>query len=74
MEKENIAVSIEKCTECMCCQIICSLTYTGAFNPEHAGIAINPPETIAFNDECVKGCSLCTQYCVYGAITKKKEH
>jgi len=73
MEKENIEVSIEKCTECMCCQLICSLTYAGGFNPEMAGIVIQPPDHIGFNEACVQGCSLCTRYCVYGAITKSKE-
>lgn len=72
MKKENIVVASEKCTECMCCQLICSLTYTGAFNPEAARIVISVPDgVISFTDECVKGCSLCVQYCVYGAIGKK---
>ena len=73
MNKDNIAVNPEKCTECMCCQLICSLTYAGAFNPEEARIVINPPNEIGFTDECVKGCSLCTNYCVYGAIIRLKE-
>jgi len=73
MKKDNIGVNPEKCTECMCCQLICSLTYAGAFNPEEARIVINPPNEIAFTEECVKGCSLCTKYCVYGAITRLKE-
>lgn len=74
MNKENIKISIDRCTECMCCQLICSLTYVGSFNPEIARIVINPPDEIAFTDDCAEGCSLCTQYCVYGAITKKKEN
>lgn len=73
MEKDNIEVRSEKCTECICCQLICSLTYTGAFNPEEAKIVIQPPEGITFTDDCVEGCSLCTQYCVYTAISRKKE-
>ena len=72
MKKDNIAVNPEKCTECMCCQLICSLTYAGSFNPEEARIIINPPNEISFADECVKGCSLCTRYCVYGTITRLK--
>jgi len=70
MEKSNIVVSPEKCTECMCCQLICSLTYTGSFNPEEARIVINPPEEISFTEDCVEGCVLCTRYCVYGAIAR----
>ncbi len=71
MEKKNIVVTVEKCTECLCCQLICSLTHTGSFNPERAGIVIDPPREISFTDDCVEGCSLCTRYCVYGAIVKK---
>ena len=70
MQKDNIVVSSERCTECMCCQLICSLTHTGAFNPEKARIVINPPNRITFTDDCIKGCSLCTEYCVYSAIAK----
>ena len=73
MEKNNITVFPEKCAECMCCQLICSLTYTGAFNPELARIIINVPGEISFADDCVKGCSLCTKYCEYDAIMKTKE-
>jgi hypothetical protein len=72
MEKDKIDVNSKNCTECMCCQLICSLTYNGEFNPEKARIVIRPPNEISFTDECIKGCILCTQYCVYGAITKVK--
>ena len=72
MTKDNLAVAVEKCTECMSCQLICSLTYAGAFNPEASRIIINPPHGIDFADDCVSGCSLCAQYCVYGAIFKTK--
>jgi Fe-S-cluster-containing hydrogenase component 2 len=71
MTKENMEVRVEKCTECMCCQLICSITYSGAFNPEQARIVINPPAQITFTDDCIQGCSLCAQYCVYSAITRK---
>ena len=73
MKKDNLEVRSERCTECMSCQLMCSLTYAGAFNPEEARIVINPPEPITFTDDCVEGCSLCTGYCVYGAISRKKE-
>ena len=72
MNKDSIAVNPEKCTECMCCQLICSLTYAGSFNPEEARIVIKPPDEVSFTDECIKGCSLCTRYCVYGTITQVK--
>jgi Fe-S-cluster-containing hydrogenase component 2 len=73
VKKKNIEIEREKCTECMCCQLICSLTYTGSFNPERARIVIDPPREITFTDECVSECTLCTRYCVYGAITRKRE-
>jgi flavoprotein len=53
--------------------LICSLTYTGAFNPEQACIAINPPDEISLSKKCREGCILCTQYCGFGAIVKAKE-
>lgn len=73
MTKDNVNVATEKCTECACCQMVCSLTYAGCFNPEEARIIIKPPDQISFTDDCIQGCSLCTNYCVYGAIVKAKE-
>ncbi len=73
MEKNNIAVTPEKCTECISCQLICSMTYTGAFNPEEARIIVNPPQSIHFTDECKEECILCTRYCKFDAITRVKE-
>jgi len=71
VEKVNIKVEPQKCTQCSCCQLSCSLLFTGAFNPEKARIVISagdPPESITFTDECVAKCSLCTRYCPVGAI------
>lgn len=73
MEKSNITIDAGKCTECMCCQLICSFTHTGSFNPEKACIVINPPDDIRFTEECKEGCRLCAIYCEYGAITLVKE-
>ena len=70
MEKNNINVFPEKCTECMSCQLICSMTYAGAFNPEAARLIINPPHSIDFTDQCKEGCILCTRYCEFDAITR----
>ena len=72
MEKLNISTDVGKCTGCMSCQLICSFTYTGAFNPEKSYIVINPPDEIRFTDECREGCSLCTRHCEFGAITRIK--
>ena len=73
MEKVNIRVASDKCTECMCCQLICSLTYTDSFNPERAAIVINTPDEIRFTEECKDGCTLCARYCLTGAITSMRE-
>jgi Fe-S-cluster-containing hydrogenase component 2 len=72
MEKLNLAIKPELCTQCSCCQLQCSLVYTGSFNPEEARIMIAPPDSIIFSEECLKGCSLCARYCVYGAISLRK--
>ncbi len=74
LNKKNIAIDAEKCTGCLICQLICSFTYTRAFNPAKARIVIeHDGQEIRFADECVENCHLCTRYCVYGAITRKDE-
>ena len=79
MKKTDIKVNPRLCTECLCCQLICSFTYLGAFNPLKAQILIEPrlepgKETrINFTDDCVRGCSLCAQYCTSGALMRLKE-
>jgi len=69
MEKTNLKVDAQKCAQCLCCQLQCSLAYTGAFNPEKARVIIEPSHQISFSEECVPGCSLCARYCFLGAIT-----
>ena len=73
MEKVNISIDAGKCVECICCQLICSFTYTDSFNPEKSCIVINPPDEVRFTEECRDGCILCTRYCEFGAITQAKE-
>lgn len=68
MKKTNIKVNTKKCTSCMACQYICSLSYAGSFNPEKSHIVIKPPDEISFTEECKDGCSLCTKYCAFDAI------
>jgi len=72
MHKTNVKADPTACAECYSCQLICSLIYTGAFNPLMARIVIRPGE-ISFRDECVETCSLCTKYCAYGALTRQGE-
>ena len=69
MQKTNVKADPGACCECYSCQLVCSLVYTGAFNPLKARIVIRPGE-ISFKDECVETCSLCTNYCAYGALTR----
>lgn len=73
MQKPNIRIDTPKCVSCMACQLICSLTYTGSFNPERACIVINPPDEIRYTDECRESCTLCTGYCEPGAIVRVKK-
>jgi len=74
LNKRNILIDVERCTGCLICQLICSFTYTRAFNPAKARIVIeHDRKAIHFTDECVEGCHLCTRYCVYGSITRKEE-
>ena len=62
-------VDIDKCMECHCCQLICSFVYQGNFNLGEARIIIDlDHDKIGWNDDCVGGCSLCTDYCPTEAI------
>jgi NADPH-dependent glutamate synthase beta subunit-like oxidoreductase len=67
---QHVLVSIhpDRCTKCYRCQMMCSLIYEGAFNPERARIVISLPE-ISWTEECIGGCALCIQCCLNKAIT-----
>ena len=74
MIPEKIVVDAEKCTECLNCQLICSLTFTQRFNPGEARILIEPVnggKRIDFTEECTE-CYLCVNYCLYGAIALRE--
>jgi len=76
MDKPDILIDNSKCAGCLLCQLLCSFTYTGAFNLEKTAVSITETtgcNEIAFNENCVKGCSLCARYCVYGAISLKQK-
>jgi len=68
MEKKNIKINQAVCTQCLFCQLSCSLVYTGKFNPLKARIGVSEKE-IVFSDDCVPACHLCANYCAYGALT-----
>jgi NAD-dependent dihydropyrimidine dehydrogenase PreA subunit len=65
----DIEIIKENCTGCLCCQLICSYTYTGRFNPLRARLRVSVREgaRIEFTDDCIK-CGLCVEYCTYGAL------
>ena len=70
---EDILINPEKCTGCLSCQLICSFTFTRAFNPLAARVMIDYTNgmSIHFTDECT-GCALCAKYCLYGAIALRE--
>jgi Fe-S-cluster-containing dehydrogenase component len=68
----DVIIDVDKCTQCLNYQLICSITYEKAFNPEKARITIERASTgekiTRFTEECTS-CNLCVDYCVYGGIT-----
>ncbi len=75
MIPEKVLINAEKCTECLNCQLICSLAFSQIFNPAEARIVIervNGKKKIDFTDECTE-CYLCIKYCLYGAIILREE-
>ncbi len=72
----GILIDLDRCTGCLNCQLICSFTYHEEFNPALARIEIgrglNDEKSASFTDECVQ-CSICADYCVYGALSRTKE-
>ena len=68
----RIKVCEEKCSGCGTCELWCSLTFTGSFNPLKAYIhqKFVPGQgfKIIFTEDC-NHCSLCADHCVYGALT-----
>ena len=69
----EVSIDLDRCTGCLNCQLICSFTYHKIFNPDLAQIKIerglDDEKSAAFTNECV-GCSVCVDYCVYGALTR----
>jgi len=73
--EEVIEVHPQKCASCLSCQLICSFSFTKAFNPLKAWINIDwmreGVNKITFSDDC-KACGLCADYCAYGALIRLK--
>jgi len=71
----EVSIDLDRCTGCLNCQMICSFTYHEIFNPALARIRIgrglDDEKSAGFTDECVQ-CSICVDYCVYGALAREE--
>ncbi|GAB4342030.1 MAG: hypothetical protein Kow0099_19210 [Candidatus Abyssubacteria bacterium] len=69
----KILINLDKCTGCRNCQLICSFTYNDIFNPGLAHIQIertpSDGKSARFTEDCLQ-CSICADYCIYGALEK----
>jgi len=70
--RKQIAVRSEKCTGCMSCQLACSITRYGEFNPSKARIRLTrlggqERYAVSFSPRC-RGCGVCASYCAYGVL------
>jgi formate dehydrogenase beta subunit len=63
-----VHVDLNRCGECYFCQMVCSLFYLNACNPEKARIRITPGD-IQWKEDCVSGCSFCIRSCSRGALS-----
>ena len=68
-----LVVQPEKCTGCRTCELTCSFTKTGEFNPELSRISVLTYDKIGFAvpmvcQQC--GVAACMMVCPVGAITK----
>ena len=65
-----------RCTGCKICQLICSASHTGEFNPARARIRIDNDAVAGQNAINVcRSCSnpLCVKACTYGACTRDQK-
>jgi len=71
--KKKIRIDVQKCAQCLLCQLMCSFIHTGSFNISQSRIHIDVSERqIDFSDECDQ-CGICTHYCGYGALVMENE-
>ena len=73
MSKFIIQIYTDNCTGCLRCQLACSETYTGTFNPIEAKIRVEVSGvacSIRFTEDC-KGCGICADNCLYDALQKR---
>lgn len=72
MEKV-LLVQPEKCTGCRTCEMMCSFTHTGEFNPTRSRITVFNFDKVGFSSPIVcQQCSVaaCMAVCPVGAISK----
>ncbi|MFP4475440.1 MAG: hypothetical protein ACLFOY_07745 [Desulfatibacillaceae bacterium] len=72
MTRYAIRAYPELCTGCLRCQLACSFSHTGAFNPEAAFLRVVHDGvncTIRLARGC-DGCGECADDCFYGALEK----
>lgn len=72
MEK-ILVVQPEKCTGCRTCELVCSFTHTGEFNPARSRISVFSFEKVGFSSPVVcQQCSAaaCLQVCPVKAISR----
>ena len=67
----KVKIDPNLCAECYTCQLVCSLTYEGICEVGKSRITIEPGK-ISFIEDCIENCSLCIQYCPFGALTLQK--
>ncbi len=72
---KGIEAHPERCTGCLICQLMCSFTFEGRFNPSRARIKIDRADgscRISFSRECTL-CGRCAEHCLYGALEVRGE-
>jgi len=65
--KDNVLLDARLCRQCLLCQLVCSLYYTGSCNVHAARIKV-ASEGVEFTPECLPNCHICAGYCPYGAL------
>jgi carbon-monoxide dehydrogenase iron sulfur subunit len=68
----KLILNEEKCTGCKICELICSATHQGVFNPAKAHIKIIVGDTTTASEKRLKACTIClscVKSCPAEAIT-----
>ncbi|NLI14593.1 4Fe-4S dicluster domain-containing protein [Pelotomaculum propionicicum] len=74
----KISLNEARCTGCRICEMICSWSDEGGFDPSRSLITVESIDekdahfSIRFDPGC-KNCGLCATYCASKALVKEKE-